>query len=203
MTYKEAIVESLNRLGGHATLSDIYDTFEHVYTGTLSSSWKDQVRKCIQMNSSDSIIFDGRNDLFYSVGGLGKGIWGLRNYKGSIELTQEDDLYSEGKKYLREHLRRERNVKLIATAKQRFIARHDHLYCEVCGFDFYQVYGELGENFIEAHHIKPVSEMAEGEKTRVEDIIMVCSNCHSMIHRRKPWLKADEIKGIICEEESV
>lgn len=67
----------------------------------------------------------------------------------------------------------------------------------MCGFDFAKTYGELGEKFIEAHHIKPVSQMDENEKTSIDDIIMVCSNCHSMIHRKKPWLTIDKIKEIL------
>ena len=55
----------------------------------------------------------------------------------------------------------------------------------------------MGEKFIEAHHIKPVSQMDENEKTSIDDIVMVCSNCHSMIHRKKPWLTIDKIKEIL------
>lgn len=39
--------------------------------------------------------------------------------------------------------------------------------------------------------------MQDGEKTKIEDIIMVCSNCHSMIHRKKPWLSIKDIGKII------
>jgi len=34
-------------------------------------------------------------------------------------------------------------------------------------------------------------------KTKPEDIVMVCSNCHKMLHRRRPWLKIDELKNLI------
>ena len=124
---------------------------------------------------------------------------GLRNFNQteSVELTQEDDEFSEGKILLKKHLQRERNVKLIEIAKKKFIEKHGHLYCEVCGFDFKKNYGELGEKFIEAHHIKPVSQMTENEKTSIDDIVMVCSNCHSMIHRKKPWLTIDKLKTIL------
>ena len=101
-----------------------------------------------------------------------------------VELTQEDDEFFEGKILLKNHLQRERNVKLIEIAKKKFIEKHEYLYCEVCGFDYEKTYGELGKKFIEAHHIKPVSQMAENERTSIDDIIMVCSNCHSMIHRK-------------------
>ncbi|WP_236887482.1 HNH endonuclease [Clostridium argentinense] len=58
------------------------------------------------------------------------------------------------------------------------------LFCEACGFDFFEVYGERGKDFIEGHHTKFVSELSDGDMTRVEDIAMLCSNCHRMIHRK-------------------
>ena len=157
------------------------------------------IRATLELNSSDSEAFRSNEDLFYSVEGLGNGHWGLRNFNQAdyVELTQEDDEFSEGKILLKQHIQRERNVKLIEEAKKNFIARKGHLYCEVCGFDFTREYGELGNNFIEAHHIKPVSQMKEGERTKVEDIVMVCSNCHSMIHRKKPWLTINQLKSIL------
>ena len=84
-------------------------------------------------------------------------------------------------------------------AKERFIKEHGKLYCEVCGFDFTEKYGELGKSFIEAHHLKPVSELKEGEKTNINDLVMVCSNCHSMIHRHKEKLSRENLKSILKE----
>lgn len=86
---------------------------------------------------------------------------------------------------------------LITIAKKKFKKEHECLYCEVCGFNFASVYGELGNNFIEAHHNKPISEMNENEKTNINDIIMICSNCHSMIHRKRPWLSKEQPKSIL------
>lgn len=199
MTYKEAVVKALQQLNGHAYLKDIYIVFEEIYDKALVSSWKAVVRATLERSSSDSNIYDGVDDLFYSVEGIGNGHWGLRNFNQteSVELTQEDDEFSEGKILLKKHLQRERNIKLIELAKKKFMEKHGSLYCEVCGFNFETIYGELGKNFIEAHHIKPVSQMTENEKTSIDDIVMVCSNCHSMIHRKKPWLTIDKIKSIV------
>ncbi|GEM_PF-767616 len=60
------------------------------------------------------------------------------------------------------------------------------LICEVknCGFDFIKVYGALGEGYAQVHHIIPLSESpAEGRKTSLNDLAIVCANCHVMIHR--------------------
>jgi predicted HNH restriction endonuclease len=63
---------------------------------------------------------------------------------------------------------------------------HYKAVCRVCGFRFGEVYGERGEGFIEVHHLKPI---ARGRRrTRLEDVTVVCSNCHRMLHRGiKMW----------------
>ena len=47
-----------------------------------------------------------------------------------------------------------------------------------------QMYGSFGENFIEVHHLKPISTYdGEHEVNPLTDLVPLCSNCHSMIHR--------------------
>ncbi len=199
MTYKDGVVEALKRLNGHAYLKDIYIVFEEIFDKPLVLSWKAVVRATLERSSSDSNVYDGVDDLFYSVEGIGNGHWGLKGFNQSmaIELTQEDDEFSEGKVLLKTHLTRERNNILINKAKKVFLEKHGKLYCEVCGFNFEEKYGDLGKDFIEAHHVKAVSSMKEDEKTKLEDLVMVCSNCHSMIHRRKPWLNKNQLKKLL------
>jgi 5-methylcytosine-specific restriction protein A len=58
--------------------------------------------------------------------------------------------------------------------------------CQGCGFDFEKVYGEIGKDYIEVHHIKPLYEGGGSVPINAEtDLICVCANCHRMIHRRK------------------
>lgn len=57
--------------------------------------------------------------------------------------------------------------------------------CQCCGMDFAEMYGkELGENFIEVHHLKPIStfETDGVPENFLENLVPLCSNCHSMIH---------------------
>ena len=115
----------------------------------------------------------------------------------TIRTINADEFY-EGSPLLRNHIIRERNRDLVETAKRRFQDNHQgKLYCEICGFDFNKVYGDFGNGFIEVHHIKPISTMQEGEKTKVEDLAMLCSNCHSIVHRKQPWLSMSELKAIL------
>lgn len=115
----------------------------------------------------------------------------------NIDNENEAEEYPEGKRAYRTHRVIERNQKVIKEAKRQFAKKHHgRLFCEACKFDFIKVYGDRGKNFIEGHHKKLVSQMIEGEKTKVEDIAMLCSNCHRMIHK-KPLLCVEELAELI------
>lgn len=108
-----------------------------------------------------------------------------------------DEFFSEGKVKYRIHKHKERNRKLIKTAKENFKANNDgKLFCEVCNFDFSKRYGPRGGDFIEAHHKIPIHSIAEDYKTNVNEIALLCSNCHRMIHR-SPWLSIDELRELL------
>jgi len=108
--------------------------------------------------------------------------------------TIEGEGYQEGNLKLVLHYFRERNYKVISEAKKIALKKYNELRCEVCNFSFYEHYGDRGINFIEGHHLKPISEMEENQITKPEDICLICSNCHRMIHSEKPWLTIEELK---------
>lgn len=202
-TWVDEIVEALIELGGHGFLNDIYDRIEdRIIEGkclkTLTPRWHETVRRIIELNSMDSLSYNGKHNIFYAVDGIGKGHWGLVSFEPNsinVDLTEDDAGFIEGKKYLRQHVCRERNAKLIKEAKQRFKNEHEgKLFCEVCGFNFLEYYGI---EYIEAHHLVPISEIPEGYKTKLDDIAIVCANCHRILHRRRPWLKKQNIKELL------
>lgn len=105
--------------------------------------------------------------------------------------------FPEGRHIEKIHKRRERSSNLVKQAKQNMKQSQGKLVCQICSFDFEETYGSLGEGFIEAHHTIPVSELDENAQTRIEDIALVCSNCHRMLHRRRPWLKMHQLKNLL------
>jgi hypothetical protein len=114
-------------------------------------------------------------------------------------IEPDEKAFPEGAIKQRLHLARELNRGLVALAKRRFKEQHDgRLFCQVCDFDFGARYGPLGDDYIEAHHTVPISELSEGSTTRIEDLAMVCANCHRMLHRRRPWLSMDELKRLLA-----
>lgn len=79
------------------------------------------------------------------------------------------------------HRRIERNAAGAAKAK----AYHGTT-CQACGFNFEAHYGPLGRDYIEAHHLRPLSHLEEGVAVNYEiaaDFAVLCANCHRMIHR--------------------
>lgn len=112
----------------------------------------------------------------------------------NIEADEKE--FPEGKILFRMHRQRERNQKVISDLKKAAL-ESGKLHCHICGFDFFKTYGELGKGFIECHHTVPVSSYAENQKTRMKDLVLVCSNCHHMLHRRRPWLSINELKAIL------
>lgn len=82
------------------------------------------------------------------------------------------------------HRRVERDRALIAKKKAAVLGSTGALACEACGFDFAARYGEVGEGFAEVHHAEPLHL---GERTtRLEDLVVLCANCHRIAHRMEP-----------------
>lgn len=51
---------------------------------------------------------------------------------------------------------------------------------------------KLGKDYIEVHHIKPISEIGSEYVVDPEkDLIPVCFNCHSMLHRKIDGVSVD------------
>ena len=82
-------------------------------------------------------------------------------------------------------------------ARERCIKKWG-LNCAVCNFHFEMFYGNLGKEYIHVHHLNPLGEMEEEHELDPEkDLRPVCPNCHSMLHRKKPALSIEELKGIV------
>ena len=123
----------------------------------------------------------------------------------SVEVISEDNEEGEeGKVLTRLHRYRERNTSIVRLKKKQTIKEHKSLTCEVCQFDFAEVYGERGHGFIECHHTKPLSELSlQGETTKLSDLSLVCSNCHRMIHKNRPWLSVAHLQVLVQKRHRI
>jgi len=74
------------------------------------------------------------------------------------------------------------------------------LNCMICDFNFEEVYGKIGKNFIHVHHLKPLSEVNEQyEVNPIKDLIPICPNCHAMLHKKIPAYSIEALKNMLCK----
>jgi 5-methylcytosine-specific restriction protein A len=117
--------------------------------------------------------------------GIEEELWDVATAPGlDIPISIDESLSDEGAARLAIHLTRERDSELVERKKHSVMNTTGTLGCEVCGFDFEARYGALGANFCEVHHLKPLAHRTVSEPTMLEELAVVCSNCHRMLHRR-------------------
>ncbi|MEV0974526.1 HNH endonuclease [Microtetraspora glauca] len=68
--------------------------------------------------------------------------------------------------------------------------------CERCTFNFERVYGPRGTGYIECHHMVPF-HASGATTTTLDDLALLCSNCHRTIHRAAPWPTPAELRRLI------
>jgi hypothetical protein len=98
------------------------------------------------------------------------------------------------------HRKRERDLRdaKIALAKA---SNGGRVVCEVpgCGFDFHKVYGPIGLDYAHVHHLTPLSRLRGATRMTVEDVAVVCANCHDMIHRGG---ECRPLKGLVLRRKA-
>lgn len=104
----------------------------------------------------------------------------------------------EGAVLYKLHKYRERDTGIVAKKKEIEFVRNERLLCEACAFDFHLTYGELGFKYIECHHKTPLSQFESFKKTTLDDLALVCSNCHRMLHRRIDTLSIEGLRQILA-----
>ena len=105
--------------------------------------------------------------------------------------------FPEWEKVERIHKKYERNHKLVEKAKENYKSKNNwELPCEICNFNFKSEY--WNKEFIEAHHKIPLSSINDNRETKIEDLAMLCANCHRMIHfySKKGCIDFDNFKKI-------
>lgn len=112
------------------------------------------------------------------------------------EQPRDVDLLEEGREgeaRLVSHLRRERDRALVIAKKERVLREKGRLCCEACNLDFLAVYGPGGERCCEVHHVNPLADADGAVVTRMEDLALLCSNCHRIVHSTRPIATVTEL----------
>ena len=133
--------------------------------------------------------------------GGGWSLLGRGHSAESYRLNQFDleaaQAFPEGAEKSRLHLLRERNQMVVRMAK----APRAPAGTRCCTAPFARSVSRkstvlFGTGFIEAHHQMPVAQLKAGSLTRIEDIVLVCPNCHNMLHRGTQLLTVQELQTI-------
>ena len=104
---------------------------------------------------------------------------------------EEEKQRLEGRMTEAKVLRRQRNRQ----ARQQCLDASGYK-CYICGFDFEKTYGEIGKGFLEVHHTKPLATYDDEHPIPQSELCALCSNCHSMVHRKKDVLDVELLKQI-------
>lgn len=128
-------------------------------------------------------------------------IYDIISYNEAMPDTQAEKENDEERfkgfedlKKFRFHKRIERNTTL-----SRKVKAVQGYTCVACKMNFAQSYGPLGKDFIEAHHLTPIYKI-NSERIKLDvrtDFVVLCSNCHSMIHRLDDPSDIEQLRGII------
>lgn len=171
VTWREHIETGLANLGGVAPLEDLYKEIKRLRASTAPNSWKTIVRRIILDHSSDSDGYRGP-DLFYSVEGIGSGVWGLR---ASLKPTPAASDIQEPKvpgRVLTQTYRVLRDTDLARKLK----ALHKGA-CQICGQGLRLRNGDI---YSEAHHVQPLGNPHNGPDT-ADNIVVLCPNHHVLL----------------------
>ncbi len=101
----------------------------------------------------------------------------------SSDQSPDEGGTSEGGKVLRSHYRRERssllrNKKIGQVREERGICS-----CSLCGITEESTYPRLlSDRIFEVHHKFPLAEASTAVRTTLDDLIVLCANCHRAVH---------------------
>ncbi len=108
------------------------------------------------------------------------------------EITNNKDIYEGAQKQITVNIY-ERDYE----ARNKCLEHYGYT-CTICNFNFEEIYGELGKNFIHVHHLKPLSEIKKMYIVNpINDLRPVCPNCHAMLHRGSYVKSIEEMQNII------
>ena len=112
-----------------------------------------------------------------------------------IDVDIHEFAATEGRRRLVLHLQRERKGTVVRNKKKHAAS----LDSEVCGFSFGRAYGNAARDYCEVHHLLPLSEVVDTTQTRLDDLAILCANCHRFVHLHNPPYTLNEVRGMLTK----
>ena len=162
------------------------------YQDFANYNGKVSLHKLIGYNNSDAMnimIFlhnrilrkDQERQLLFNEFGIEEVSVGIEGGRKKVEVNR----------YERDRALRDKKVK----------ANNGNCSCSICGFNFEKVYGELGKGFIHVHHLIPLHQIGRSHNVDLDKLILVCPNCHAMLHRKKELVEPETLKKKLEEQK--
>lgn len=110
--------------------------------------------------------------------------------RGRKLFIDENAVVTEGARVTSKSRRYQRSNDVRQAAIEYYRESDGRLRCIGCRFDFFEIYGDIGKDYIEIHHEEPLF-LQEGKATEqslkraVSKVKPLCSNCHRMVHRKR------------------
>jgi predicted HNH restriction endonuclease len=115
--------------------------------------------------------------------------------RGEANAIEVNEGFLEGESRNRYIVHRHRERRLRKAKIEDVLRRTGRLACEVpgCEFDFKESYGKLGNGFAHVHHRIPFKMLKSVRNTKLDELAIVCANCHAMIHVGGKSREPDEV----------
>jgi predicted HNH restriction endonuclease len=197
----------LNRLAGKSGKSRTFRNVNGVYMKVMNflsidPDYVSQGKKGLQRNNKDEVnVWNLYADDPQRLETTALQILAFIESDEELQPAEDGDGYveaEEGGLLTRVHKTRERSGKLIREFKARVKQKTGTLICEGCGFESADRYGPEYMDTMEAHHTVPVHTLKPGDKTKINDLAILCANCHRIVHARKKWLNIDELRHLVA-----
>jgi 5-methylcytosine-specific restriction protein A len=130
------------------------------------------------------------------------GTWAYRPKTAApVPIAEDVDLSAiEGEPRLFFHLRRERSQALRKAKKDAERNAGKSLCCESCGLVTEHAFPGLTEDILEVHHRISLSDVEGTVVNTLDDLALLCPNCHRAIHRTKPMLSVEEFRKLVLHQ---
>ncbi|RUU39462.1 HNH endonuclease [Mesorhizobium sp. M6A.T.Ca.TU.002.02.2.1] len=193
-TWREDVEDAVRSIGGQGSLDQIYEAVQSLSARPLPPSWRAIVRRELEYNSSDSESYQRRFDLFFSVRGIGAGIWGLRASEEATPQGSDTEASDRVETLIYRVLR--------DTAMARRVKKLHNDRCQICGTVLKL---RDGKTYSEAHHIRPLGLPHSGPDVPA-NILVLCPNHHALLDYGAMSLNEAEVaamKGHRVEQEFI
>ncbi|WP_321447658.1 HNH endonuclease [uncultured Cohaesibacter sp.] len=192
MTWYETVEMALQNLGGTASLKDVYGEVRKIRMQqrlSVPSSLEAIVRKELEYNSQDSSNWRGNRNLFFSVEGIGNGVWGLRAHIPRSAFASDLSNPDQSDATRISGLTTSRIIR--DTAMTRKVKALHRSKCQICDSS---ILLPDGTSYAEAHHIIPIGSPHYGPDVS-ENIVIVCPNHHAQLDFGCVEINVEELTG--------